>query len=682
MPPTRTLPLKLRHWLPALVILMLALALRLRGLETTGLWGDQAFTLNTAMRWVNGGAMPLAANKSSVGFVNPPMIEYLYAAALAVWPDILSVSLLTLLGGLVAVAVTGAVTARLFGRRAGLWAMLAHAVAPWAVFWSQLIWNQTMVPPFAALALGGLLLYLAPRPRGDQPRALYLIGAFAAAAAMTQVHPGSAVQVGTMGLALLLFRRRVRWSHVAAAAAVFVALYIPYILYQFGVGWGDFQAMGGVAGQESSFSVAAVLLSLDLIRSQGLYRAVPGVVRWDYLAVFVFVAALALTVWRWWRPATGDEPPTAAGRARRFFVSRISYFVSPAAISDQPPERVALTVILLWFLMPLLFYLRSSVYLQNYYLVGQWPAHFMILGIGLDTAHRATGRLAGRTAAPRSRRLWTAAGWALPVLFLASAAFQIHFSLRYQDARAAGDGPDMQVRHARAMIATSRELLAADAGSRLVGVGRGHQVENSNLALLVEFVDPARVLLADGDLALPRPAADAYYLDTRPGSAASETLVARAEPLPDDAIPVKEQLWRFYRWPQGEPDAADSAEAWTMGLALAGHTREQLTPGQPLWVELAWRVAERPPNVPYHFGVYLLDEHDNVVAQHDGPGFDSIQWRPGDGFITYHLLPIPDDLPPGRYRLAAALYSWPELGRAELVSGGNTAYLEEIDVGE
>ena len=109
--------------------------------------------------------MPLAANKSSVGFVNPPMIEYLYAAALRLWPDILSVSLLTLVGGLVAVAVTGCVTARLFGRRAGLWAMLSFAVAPWAVFWSQLIWNQTMVPPFAALALGGLLLYLSDRPR-------------------------------------------------------------------------------------------------------------------------------------------------------------------------------------------------------------------------------------------------------------------------------------------------------------------------------------------------------------------------------------------------------------------------------------------------------------------------------------------------------------------------------------
>jgi hypothetical protein len=50
---------------PFVLVLGLALFLRIRHLDTTGIWGDQSFTLNTAMRWVNGGAMPLAANKSS-----------------------------------------------------------------------------------------------------------------------------------------------------------------------------------------------------------------------------------------------------------------------------------------------------------------------------------------------------------------------------------------------------------------------------------------------------------------------------------------------------------------------------------------------------------------------------------------------------------------------------------------
>ena len=66
----------------ASLIVGLALFLRLRGLDTTTIGGDQSIMLNIAMNWVNGGKAPLAANISSLGYVNPPMIEYLYAFAL------------------------------------------------------------------------------------------------------------------------------------------------------------------------------------------------------------------------------------------------------------------------------------------------------------------------------------------------------------------------------------------------------------------------------------------------------------------------------------------------------------------------------------------------------------------------------------------------------------------------
>ena len=101
--------------------------------------------------------------------------------------------------------------------------------------------------------------------------------------------------------------------------------------------------------------------------------------------------------------------------------------------------------------MPVLFYLRSSVYLQNYYLLGQWPAHFMILGIGLDTAwhqHCEPGDT-GRNGCPTSGLVSRGAGCC--PMFLALVTYQVSFSRRYQDARAAGNGPDMQVRHARAI---------------------------------------------------------------------------------------------------------------------------------------------------------------------------------------------------------------------------------------
>ena len=622
-------------------VLLLALLLRLRGLETTGLWGDQAFTLNTAMRWVNGGPLPLAANKSSVGFVNPPLIEYLYGAALFLWRDILSVSLLTLLGGLVAVAVTGAVTARLWGRRAALWAMLAFAAAPWAVFWSQLIWNQTLVPPFAALALGGLLLYLF-----DRPRAVYLVGSFAATAAMIQVHPGSAVQLLTIAVALLLYRRRVRPAHVVVGAAVFALLFLPYLLYQIGTGWADLAAVRATAGQEATFSSAALRLSLDLLRAQGLYRAVPGVEAFDALAAGLFVVALGVVVWRVLFGGRG-----AAERGQ-----------DPLHSSPAP-------LLLLWFAAPLLFYWRSGVYLQNYYLIGQWPAHFMILGIGLDTLQRAAERWPGR------ERLGRVAAWLLPLPLLALVAFQVFFSLRYQDARAAGDGPPLQVRHARALIDESRRLLAGRPECRLVGLGHGERVDNSDLALLVEFTDPARVLLADGDLALPLPSPCAVYLDARPGSRASYALAAQAQPIPDAGVTVKGQRWQFYDWHEGPRGDTTGAPRWN-DASLVGVFRGDPTPGQNLTFVLTWEIAARPA-VAYHFGLYLLDAAGGVAAQHDGPGFDSAQWRPGDRFVTFHPLPLPPDLPAGDYRAGVALYTWPDIVRALLLDGADMATADE-----
>ncbi len=609
--------------LAAALILLLALFLRVRGLETTTLWGDQAFTLNTAMRWVNGGDIPLAANKSSVGFVNPPMIEYLQAAALRVWPDILSVSWLTLLGGLLAIAVTGYVTARIFGARAGLWAMLTFAVAPWAIFWSQQIWNQTMVPPFAALALGGLLLYIAGPPRWQ-----WLLITFGATAIMTQVHPGTAIQLGVIGIVLLLFRRRVNWWHVVAGAGLFALLYLPYLFYQIGTGWADIRAMGELAGEAAAFSPAAALLSLDLVRAQGLFRAIPRTALADAVITGLFLVSLALTIGRgvvgWRRDRQAQEN---------------------AALGAGDSGWAAIFIILLWFVVPLLFYWRSSVYLQNYYLLGQWPAHFMIFGIGLDTAARLFRRLAGEATQPALQTVWKAAVWLMPMLLLAVAAFQVSFTLRYQDARVFEPGGGIQVRHARQLIAEANALLDERPDCRLVAFGRGHQVENSSVALLQEFTDPDRILLADGDLAAPLPAPCAVYLDARPGSLATFWLEATANPLPNSDIELVNQTWHFFERTDIAPAAVvEEQPQWDNGLALIGYERGEMQPGEELPIILTWAITGEPSNRPYHFGTYLLTADNQIVAQQDGPGFDSVQWRPGDQFVTWFRLPLPEAL--------------------------------------
>jgi hypothetical protein len=212
-------------------------------------------------------------------------------------------------------------------------------------------------------------------------------------------------------------------------------------------------------------------------------------------------------------------------------------------------------------------------------------------------------------------------------------------------------------------------------------------VENSELSLLREFTSIEHLLLADGDLAVPLPAPCALYLDARPGSRASKWLAQMATPLPLADVGVYDETWRFYDLPAASRtdllqamDAVEAPVSWTNGLALVHYTRGDLGPDTPLPLTLAWQVVDQPPAENYHFGAYLLTHDNQVVAQSDGPGFDSIQWRPGDTFITWFDIPEQSDLPAGTYRIGLAMYTWPDVVRVDLTAGDNTAFLEQIDV--
>ena len=643
-----------RWWVAGLVfiILLTAVSLRFHLLDTTGIWGDQSFTLNTALRWVKGGQIPLAANKSSVGIMNPPMIEYLYAAALRLWPDVLSVAWLTLAAGMAALGLAAWAAYRVFGWRAGLWTLALFAFNPWSVLYSQLIWNQTMIPVFAALTLTALLLYFAVRPRG-----VYLVLAFVGAACMTQVHPGSAMQVGTMGLIMLLFWRRLRLWPLAAGILAFVLLYVPFLMYENSVGWQDITATLALAGEPSTFSPAAVLVSLDLLHVKGLLPTAVLTTPHDTFMTILFALALLITL----------------GWGGRQFVRRRQ---------DEAARRhsTAVIILFLWLIVPVLFYLRTAVYLQVYYVMGQWPAPFILMGLAVALVQQWLER-------PwrRSWGRWASLG--LAGLLIVVLAGQVALNLQIQNARLSENR--IQIRHVRQAIARIDERTAVSPNCPLVLISEGHQIEISRLALLQEFTAAPTLLLADGELALPLPAPCALYLDARPGSRASNWLAATAVPLPAADLTVQAETWRFYELsPEdmarvvADMQNGRQPDAWTNGAALAQWQRGPLQPGAPLPLTLLWQVGEPSPHKTYHIGAYLLTPDNQVVAQADGPGFDSIQWRPGDYFLTWFQIPTPPDLPPGPYRLALAQYTWPALERVDLAAGDNTLYLEDLTLPE
>ncbi len=113
-------------------------------------------------------------------------------------------------------------------------------------------------------------------------------------------------------------------------------------------------------------------------------------------------------------------------------------------------------------------------------------------------------------------------------------------------------------------------------------------------------------------------------------------------------------------------------------VVVSGHAHA----GEDLQVDLWWS-AQQALDRDYSVGVYLMRaEADSVVAQHDGPPGDipTSQWRPASLVFDRHTLDLPDDLPPGTYRLAVSVY-WFGDPAPLVVDGAPYAFVAQVIVG-
>ncbi|MFQ3663487.1 MAG: hypothetical protein SNJ69_13970, partial [Chloroflexaceae bacterium] len=111
----------------------------------------------------------------------------------------------------------------------------------------------------------------------------------------------------------------------------------------------------------------------------------------------------------------------------------------------------------------------------------------------------------------------------------------------------------------------------------------------------------------------------------------------------------------------GTPVDARFAASWEQGVALRGWRLDTpARPGQPLSVTLTWHSLEPIPRNWTVF-VHLVDAAGAIVAKSDGvPRAGTLPfplWTPGDWMRDTHVLPLPVELPPGRYRLRVGLFS-------------------------
>jgi hypothetical protein len=644
-----------------LVCLLVAAGyVRFSRLEYSYIGGDQSILLGIAAKFVHQGEIPLAANKSSAGIMNPPLVEYLLAIPLFLRTGMLGAVRFTALLNLAAVAACYGFVAHLFGRRAGFLAALLFAANPWAVYYSRLIWNPTPIPLFSTLLLGSLLLYFAGSRWGG-----WLVLACVSLAAIVQLHLASLVLLLLIGLILVLLRRAVAIKPLLVGIGAFVLSFFPFLLFLRGTGFIDvratLQALQG--GEAVHFNLAPALLTRDLATGNGIFSAVMHSGSQWQAAVWSWFGLMRVESWL--LVLSGLHAVVHLVRARHRFAG------------DQLPARaVAALILLLWLVFPTIMYARHGTYLQNYYFLYLYPAPFVLIALFLDDAWRALAQAADRGRTRGARLVLSGAALSLPAVagLIAVWQFQLFFVRLDLTPQYRFDG--RPVYEVDRLIQTARTLMDARPDCALVALAEGDSYETSSLGLLSPFLYPAQVRYLQTGRGLLVPRTCALYVVAGQDPWANTWLEANGSRLAQAG--EEEPGWRFYELPASARqrlmaglEAAPGLGEWANGIRLRSWQLEpHVHAGEALEVTYVWEVTAAPAHPRYHFFNHLLSQKDgSLVGQEDGPGVYSLYWRAGDLLITRFYIPVPTGAAPGDYVLNLGLYTWPEIERVPRVDG-------------
>lgn len=277
------------------LILWLALALRLWGLDQHNIWWDEGLTA-WAARLPVAGILDWTAHD-----VHPPLYFLITRGWwLLVGDGAWGLRFLPALAGVLGVALAGGLGRALGGRRSGLLSALFLALSPFAVTWSQ---ELRMYIWAAAAAAGALWAAVAWWQRGGwRPWLAYVL---AVAAGLWTLYLSVVVLLITNAAFLLVWWRRgggraflVRWL-VAQIAAV--ALFAPWLAYAL-------PRMMSWSSAEPFDAGFFVRLYATVLATGAASDLDPWL--WPTVAVFLVLAVALVTLLRRWQ-----TPARAAGLA-------------------------------------------------------------------------------------------------------------------------------------------------------------------------------------------------------------------------------------------------------------------------------------------------------------------------------------------------------------------------------
>lgn len=635
-----------------IAVLLFAAFMRFWNLEATEFKYDEATVCNLAAQFVDTGMPPLRGMGSSVGIDNPPMMIWLMSLPVLFSRDPLIVSGFVAWLNVMAVWGCYALGKRYWGQEVGLAAALLLAVGPWAVFYSRKVWAQNVLLPFVLLFFYLLLAWLSERRRWA------LTGALVTLTAGTQIHFATLAFVPI--LALLLTVELVRcarqktlrqlWKPLALGAGLSFLLYTPYLLFDAIIGWKNARAFIALIGRPARLHLETLNYALLNIGGREIHalagaekfqlflNSIVDLHYWpDHIVEALFVLSGLYLLIRWWR-----------NRHNR-----------PAWIRDG--------VLLLWLLIPILFYLRSPGDVFPHYLIPLYPAPYMAIGIMVTDLLKAS-RQRGVFLGQAIQALVAVSTTAL-ILWWSYLSLSIYAFVETHDTPGGMGTPIRLYRQVAGAIAR----YASEWDNRQVVVlCPGDDPRYAECPAVWQFLLARHldVRLADHNRTLVFPAADTdTVVLLAPGeSLAADQLPRYATEL--EAIWLREQTaaYRIYRLPAVHPTPqtafVETATRFENGARLLGYDLlDPIRAGQMVRLALYWQIDTLPTVPPaqgYSLTVNLFGADGTRYAQQDGPGQRVGLWRPGDTLISWFTLsPGNATRPPYTLRIGMYVYTPP-----------------------
>jgi 4-amino-4-deoxy-L-arabinose transferase-like glycosyltransferase len=616
----------MRRWLPILLILLIAAALRLIALEAVppGLQHDEVFHGHDAVT-VLLGYHPLYFT-SNAG--NEPLFIYLMSATInLLGHNTLGLRLAAVICGLLTVLFTYLWLRRAYNRRIALIASALLAVNFWPLFLSRVGLRAASLPMMAALAAYGLSLII------DQSHVRYRSAILAGVALglTLYTYPASRVLpivvVSFLIIYSLLTRRLHKPTLIAIGVSILVAAPLAYTIATLPQADQRLQQLSGPVDDLLKGNPEPVLrytrdtLGMFTFAGDPIARYnLPGRPVFDPISGLLFYFGLLIAIRHWREPRN------------LFALIWLPIGLLPSMLSDSAPS-----------------FLRASASL---------PVTFLFPALAIDWGLNHRG-----TETQRILRVAIAAGVIVIAVFTVRDYFfiwpnrpdvrEVYRSDLAQAARWIEQQPSDQP-----IVVASTNPRDLDPFLFDFELSGQHEVKWIDRAFALVFpAQPAKLIspayspidptLRDRFLSAP-----IYVSKFDDGSIAFEVYDLKpASIAPSGAITTALG---------GDSTALAAPIDLGHSLEFLGYeTEAAVQPGGTLKLRLYWRVSQDvgAQQLPLSLFTHLLNDQGQFAAGRDLLAFPTAGWRSGDTWLQQNDLPLPNDLSPGSYRLEIGLYS-------------------------